>query len=1274
MPLAELKRYVDTGAVAGGDGTTAGTANDGHQAYQTLAQWEAATQKDLTEATGSNEFATVHCNRTNGGGVDQTICALNGWTTSATDYIKIIADDFPADGIYDNTKYVLENNNDQSYALQVVEEYVYVENLQVLVTTTSGDRYGIGSTASGLTQYLSINSCIIKGVCSESGSAIGFCTWDASNVADIYNTIIYGFRSTGADINDTGFRGASVKGSAINFYNCTIFNNYDGLNEQGAGTYKAINCAVFNNADDFVNTWTIDCCATDQHAGGGTNGVDISATWDSTCFTAPEADPPDVSVQDVDSPLYNTGDGTVPDAIFTVDIIDATRGPAVGDWDIGAFEYDGGISNSASPSASISGSPSASISASPSASPSASESASPSVSESASPSESVSASPSVSESASPSASASASPSVSESASPSTSISGSPSVSESASPSASISASVSGSPSASPSGWVAPLTVVDSITDEGIYTVGWLAISGNYAFLTSYNTNAFVSINISDPANLSIGQILTDDVLDRLNDCEGVAIKGNYAYVGSPGTNRFTVVDITDPTDMSVVASLQDATNFGKINSVDIYGNYAFVVSVDSDKVTSVDISTPANPSVADSLFNINNTLNCKYCKVNAAGNYLFVSSAGKDTFFTVDISDPTNMSIAGSCACDATGGLCLRTDEQYAFVCDYTKDKLSVVDISTPSSPSVVGSVSNADILNYTAVPVYIPQTHTVAATSWFNKNVVFIDVSDPANPHIDEYYHDAVNLDACDDIKYSGGYLFVSIEHGLTVLSILTGSSISMSPSASPSGSISASPSASESASPSASISASPSASISESPSASISGSPSASVSASPSASESASPSASISGSPSASISASPSASESASPSASPSASESASPSASESASPSASESASPSVSESASPSVSESASPSASESASPSASESASPSISVSASPSVSPSASVSSSPSASPSASISASATGSPSASPSASPSTECTIEIAELWQAVDALDGRITVLETTMSDISDKVDAIYTTVITNATGTDIAADIIALKGETVSIKAKTDLISANIISANPAYMHNPLIDQADIVVAQVGLVLNKPSADAIQIAEITTPGLIKVWRYREGTDADWALIVAGGGMGAGIGSIYYTYTFPSTSWADGDLILYEIYGTVVTIGSEVFTLSTVQGFGVIGDTISVAAILEDTAMLTGTDGATLSTASVTAIWAKAMSDLSAGAPSATASALTALNYLYEYWRNKVVTDKTNEEIIVYKDDGTTKLCESNLSDDGTLFTKGEFGVAD
>lgn len=159
---------------------------------------------------------------------------------------------------------------------------------------------------------------------------------------------------------------------------------------------------------------------------------------------------------------------------------------------------------------------------------------------------------------------------------------------------------------------------------------------------------------------------------------------------------------------------------------------------------------------------------------------------------------------------------------------------------------------------------------------------------------------------------------------------------------------------------------------------------------------------------------------------------------------------------------------------------------------------------------------------------------------------------------------------------------------------------------------------------------------------------------------------------GSMAAGIGAgVYQICVYVGASPADGDTQIGE--GEIYWDGSAEINASTIDA---LIDTIitDLATAQADLDTITGSDGTTLSTASITALWAKAMSDLSAGAPSATASALTALNYLYEYWRNKVVTDSASKEIIVYKDDGTTKLCESDIDDDGALFTKGEFGAAD
>lgn len=73
-------------------------------------------------------------------------------------------------------------------------------------------------------------------------------------------------------------------------------------------------------------------------------------------------------------------------------------------------------------------------------------------------------------------------------------------------------------------------------------------------------------------------------------------------------------------------------------------------------------------------------------------------------------------------------------------------------------------------------------------------------------------------------------------------------------------------------------------------------------------------------------------------------------------------------------------------------------------------------------------------------------------------------------------------------------------------------------------------------------------------------------------------------------------------------------------------------------------------------------------ITEIWAKAMTDIAQGAPSSTASVLTAINYLYEAWRNKTTTTATL--ITVMKDDGTTGLVKSTIGDNATTFTKDEF----
>jgi hypothetical protein len=333
VDAADIVRYVDTGADAGGDGTTSATSSgDNTHAYQSLNAWEAAEGADLDTA---NNTHTVHCNRTNGGGVDQLICEILGWTTSATDDITVIADDFPTDGKWDSSAYILENNDDQAHAFNFREEYVTLRNLQILLTTTSGTRQAVRVESVGASNYLLIDSCIIRGVCSGAGVSYGLYPSDADTIMEIVNTVIYGFVS-GAD---TDFRAVRCRGT-ISFYNCTIFGNYTAIN-QFAETCTMKNCVIFNNTDDFSGTITCDYCASDDaNASTYTNGEDFTAEatdWNKV-FTGYSSSPADVTLKNYTTNPCCVGEGDdTPGSTFSYsdDIIGTARTSV---WDIGAFE------------------------------------------------------------------------------------------------------------------------------------------------------------------------------------------------------------------------------------------------------------------------------------------------------------------------------------------------------------------------------------------------------------------------------------------------------------------------------------------------------------------------------------------------------------------------------------------------------------------------------------------------------------------------------------------------------------------------------------------------------------------------------------------------------------------------------------------------------------------------------------------------------------------------------------------------------------------------
>ena len=122
--------------------------------------------------------------------------------------------------------------------------------------------------------------------------------------------------------------------------------------------------------------------------------------------------------------------------------------------------------------------------------------------------------------------------------------------------------------------------------------------------------------------------------------------------------------------------------------------------------------------------------------------------------------------------------------------------------------------------------------------------------------------------------------------------------------------------------------------------------------------------------------------------------------------------------------------------------------------------------------------------------------------------------------------------------------------------------------------------------------------------------------------------------------------------------------SVTGAVGSVGAGGITAASLGA-----DCITNAKIADDAiaAENFATDAIATDAVAATAFDKIVMSDLAQGAPSATASLPVAINYLYESWRNKTTTTATL--ITVMKDDGSTGLVKSTISDDATTFTKSE-----
>jgi hypothetical protein len=299
---------------------------------------------------GDNVIAVAKC-RSTAGTADTTAVTIDGWTTSATNYIKIWTDpgeNYRHQGVWDEGKYRLSITSGN--AMTILENYIRIEGLQVY---NSDLTYGDGIRFDGGGE-LWIYQSILQGNPSATDGCRGvYLDSMYDGTVKIYNNVMYGWNS-----NDIYYQYLANVSSSATLY---IYNNtFYGGNEHGLNLVDGTKDVVF-----LKNNISYDSGSNDYNL---SNSSITSSNNLSSDATSPDAayqnqivhftdevnddfhlDSADTGARNQGTILYDSGDDA--NLNFTTDVDNNTRLDSAGTWDIGADEAITKVYRSVGPSA-----------------------------------------------------------------------------------------------------------------------------------------------------------------------------------------------------------------------------------------------------------------------------------------------------------------------------------------------------------------------------------------------------------------------------------------------------------------------------------------------------------------------------------------------------------------------------------------------------------------------------------------------------------------------------------------------------------------------------------------------------------------------------------------------------------------------------------------------------------------------------------------------------------------------------------------------------------
>jgi uncharacterized repeat protein (TIGR02543 family) len=290
--------------------------------------------------------------------------------------------------------------------------------------------------------------------------------------------------------------------------------------------------------------------------------------------------------------------------------------------------------------------------------------------------------------------------------------------------------------------------------EGLGQSGWVKVVGDYAYITDYDRNAVVILNISNLSNIyEVGVHHFEDQ----NSINSMDVLGNYCFANG-WYHSLKILNMSDPQNPYEIGSYDEYE--GVLRDIDVSEDHAYMTSFRSNgtgRFRTLDISDLSDIDIVGTFHNPRNMF-----QVRISGDFAYLITAD-DKLKVLDIYDPSNPHEVAVLE-EFNDVYDLEVSGNYAFIADFYEG-LKIMDISTPSNPTHVSTW-------------YTPRNYRVAISGNFayvaalGRGMRIIDISDPMNPWEVGFYR-AEDFRA-REIEVSGNYAYVEdLDYNMSIIDV---------------------------------------------------------------------------------------------------------------------------------------------------------------------------------------------------------------------------------------------------------------------------------------------------------------------------------------------------------------------------------------------------------------------------------------------------------------------------------------------------------------------